>query len=180
MNASPPDTLTVLRRTNPNRLAYELGFKSAPIDVFGLIRALGIGLFYIPDEPQFESISGQIQVQDSIPQIFISPHEALVRQRFSAAHELGHLILHTDELLHNGVLHRELRNDGYDQYEREADFFAAQLLMPSHLVGGYLESGLSVPALAKIFKVSSMAMSIRVREILGTHRQLTSQQRRVQ
>ena len=57
-------------------------------------------------------------------------------QRFSVAHELGHYFLpgHIDAVLADGPMHQS--HSGFvsqDPYEREADHFAAALLMPKHL-----------------------------------------------
>jgi hypothetical protein len=55
------------------------------------------------------------------------------RARFTIAHELAHLVLHPNadaiERIHGGG--PKLRMD--HQYEREADAFAAELLLPEHL-----------------------------------------------
>lgn len=58
-------------------------------------------------------------------------------RRFTMAHELGHYILHT----HQGVLFRDSPISGAERLdrnrplaEREADLFAAELLMPAKLV----------------------------------------------
>lgn len=58
-------------------------------------------------------------------------------RRFTIAHELGHAILHREK----GILFRDLPNSGADldnqrlaPEEREANFFAADLLMPEELV----------------------------------------------
>jgi hypothetical protein len=66
---------------------------------------------------------------------FVSAADPLPRRRFTAAHELGHFVLHratmgqfradTDATL------READDDVADQMEREANRFAAELLMPA-------------------------------------------------
>jgi hypothetical protein len=65
---------------------------------------------------------------------FVSGSDPLVRRRFTAAHELGHFVLHratmgrfradTDETL------QEADGDVTDRMEKEANRFAAELLMP--------------------------------------------------
>jgi hypothetical protein len=56
------------------------------------------------------------------------------RGRFSGAHELGHLHLHTD-LDASLLLHGQERTSGSDyRFEREADAFAVELLMPTALL----------------------------------------------
>jgi hypothetical protein len=68
---------------------------------------------------------------------FVSAADPLPRRRFTAAHELGHFVLHratmgsfradTDATL------READDDVSDRMEREANRFAAELLMPADL-----------------------------------------------
>lgn len=68
---------------------------------------------------------------------FVSGTDLLPRRRFTAAHELGHFVLHratmgrfradTDATL------READDDVADRMEREANRFAAELLMPENV-----------------------------------------------
>lgn len=57
-------------------------------------------------------------------------------QRFTAAHEIGHFILHPN--IGDRTLHREMAVGSVSHYrshiEREADYFAACLLMPRNAV----------------------------------------------
>jgi len=62
--------------------------------------------------------------------VYVSAQYPFVVQNFTIAHELGHVILHP----HIDVKHRELPKDGPgrkgDWEEQEADWFAAEFLMP--------------------------------------------------
>lgn len=57
-------------------------------------------------------------------------------QRFSVAHELGHYFLpeHPDHVLKHGPHISKAGFTSNDPYEREADFFAAALLLPKRLI----------------------------------------------
>ncbi len=57
---------------------------------------------------------------------FINSSHTLGRERFTAAHELGHIILH-DDVLKSKLL---LTSNGDDALEKEADIFAVEFLMP--------------------------------------------------
>jgi len=65
--------------------------------------------------------------------ISISNHWSYSTQRFTAAHELGHALMH-----HETTMHRDRPIDGSrqarDQIEIEADKFAALFLMPENLL----------------------------------------------
>ena len=90
-------------------------------------------------------------------------------RRFSIGHELGHLCLagHADALLPHGVS-RHLSKAGYqshDQFEREADCFAAHLLMPKRLFSSAMlraDDGLDgIQGLADSCETSLVATAIR-------------------
>lgn len=60
--------------------------------------------------------------------------ELAARRRFTIAHELAHFVLHR-----NGnqlYVHRDMTNEGSfkNSIEQEADYFAANLLMPENLI----------------------------------------------
>jgi hypothetical protein len=63
---------------------------------------------------------------------FVTANDMLPRRRFTAAHELGHAVLHADEL-GQYLADESIHEDGkaHSQREREADQFAAELLMPA-------------------------------------------------
>ena len=56
--------------------------------------------------------------------------------RFTAAHELGHWILHPNEIMHHDrpINNLEFFNEKRPDSEREADYFAACFLMPYKLL----------------------------------------------
>lgn len=68
--------------------------------------------------------------------ILVSTRFAYEVRRFTAAHEIGHFVLHP--AVGDRTLHRELPTDGgprsRDRVEQEADHFAACLLMPRRAV----------------------------------------------
>jgi Zn-dependent peptidase ImmA (M78 family) len=100
------------------------------------------------------------------------------RQRFTIAHELGHYLLHEGELVHldsdRGAFMLNLRHrassKGEDNDEREANLFAAELLMPAKFLRQELEekdldilegSGF-LHKLARKYKVSTEALTFRL------------------
>lgn len=87
------------------------------------------------------------------------------RQRFTVAHELGHIVLHVEDddaddvWLSSGVLALD------PQKEAEADRFASELLMPEVWVHEHVVRGLRFPWLCAKFHVSKSAMSRRLEEL---------------
>lgn len=96
------------------------------------------------------------------------------RQRFSIAHELGHLLLHEGKLIVSSVrldLRNQISSLGTDKEEIEANRFAAELLMPRNLVQAAASAKLSeglpgrdelIAELAREFDVSNEAMGYRL------------------
>ncbi len=89
------------------------------------------------------------------------------RTRFSIAHELGHYFIqaHYKYLRHGGKPHpssSEYRTKV--QMEREADTFAASLLLPTHLVKPIIDKGITLKRLdevARDFQASLLCTTIR-------------------
>ncbi len=84
-----------------------------------------------------EALAGFLFFAGRIGHAFVNADDILPRRRFTAAHELGHAVLHresmgryradTDKTLLEG-------GDATDELEREANAFAAELLMPEEVV----------------------------------------------
>jgi hypothetical protein len=90
------------------------------------------------------------------------------RLRFTIAHEIGHFLLHGERVV---TERGGATNPATARYEREADQFAAELLMPAALVRqAVLEDGLDVDRLADRFEVSVAAMRQRLRRLGLTER----------
>lgn len=93
--------------------------------------------------------------------IVLNPTLSKTRLRFTAAHELGHILL--DHKLINAC-HGDTRE------EREANAFAAELLMPTRILQDIFERGKKLSlnpipeALAPRFGVSLKAMEIRLEQ----------------
>jgi len=97
------------------------------------------------------------------------------RQRFTIAHELGHFLLHTGDKVHvDRGFEVRLRNDesskGTDIDEKEANLFAAELLMPMAFVekdiadiqAVDLMEETTIKSLAKKYQVSTHAFAFRL------------------
>lgn len=153
---------------NPLSLV-ETYMEQIPVDVYGLIREIGLGLsFQVMDD----NISGWIERgADNQYTVAVNQSHASVRRRFTAAHELGHYIYHRD-LLGRGVGDtRAYRMNGTPLenvairpvHERQANSFAANLLMPKSALLEQISRGLrSTEGLANLFDVSQEAMRIRL------------------
>lgn len=96
------------------------------------------------------------------------------RKRFTIAHELAHLLLHSTSGVHVDEMVVQMRDrktsEGVDEHEMEANRFAAELLMPQKFLEDDLQSMGRIHAddeeaiaiLAKRYGVSKQAMAIRL------------------
>lgn len=87
-------------------------------------------------------ISGQIRyrVEDGKYEIKVNVADAPVRQRFTVAHEIGHFLLHLDDITGDGIKDTVLfRSKLSDRKEAEANKMAAILLLPWDAVSKWAE-----------------------------------------
>jgi Zn-dependent peptidase ImmA (M78 family) len=113
-------------------LLADYSITEAPVPVERIAKAKGARIFYQSLE---DDVSGFLYRDSTQSVIGVNTHHAPVRQNFTTAHELGHLLLHDQEQLHVDLefrvrLRDNVSNQGTDVDEREANFFAASLLMP--------------------------------------------------
>ena len=152
-----------------------------PVRVDRIAKAHGIRVRY---EPLDDELSGMIFFRDNHAVIGINAHHSPNRQRYTIAHELGHYFLHTDILrqgTHVDTLITMLNRDqdaalGTMNIEIEANQFAAELLMPRHMIDSHLSKEnlgsaaksdeAVIQSMARAFKVSTAAMAIRLTTVL--------------
>ena len=108
--------------------------------------------------------------------IGVNASQGAERQRFTIAHELGHFLLHEGDTVHVDRDFRvKLRNskssEGTDREEKEANLFAAELLMPERFldeelrsVSGidHLDDEKELAGLANRYGVSQQALMFRL------------------
>ncbi|EFL9618700.1 ImmA/IrrE family metallo-endopeptidase [Citrobacter freundii] len=143
--------------------------KMLPVDPLKIAEAWGARVKALEDSDfNNEGLSGLAVIKNGEPRIYFDSNEHPNRQRFTIAHELGHHVLgHTKD----GEYHRDRARDYYTGAplfsERQANQFAAALLMPKNAILHYVERvGIeSTLELAKIFNVSEAAMRWRLKEI---------------
>jgi Zn-dependent peptidase ImmA (M78 family) len=143
----------------------------APIDVEEIARSKGVSIHF---EKFDADVSGVLVREASGSVIGVQRMHPRTRQRFTIAHELGHLMLHEGDTVHVDRAFRvnfrkESLDEPRDVEETEANAFAAQLLMPQELIEKViqsrtldLEDATEIERLARIFFVSTQAMNIRL------------------
>lgn len=162
------------------RFCDDNNIDSYPVEIVKICNEQGLKVFeeYLkPDE------SGLIVVDnkkwdkyDSDKFIVVNSYESATRRRFTIAHELAHFVLHKGE----NVLyaHRDMTDNRGDnaEIEREANYFAANILMPEKLVINRVEeirknavgstpSFLLAKLIADDFYVSESAAEVRLKQL---------------
>jgi len=151
-------------------LVDRFGISAPPTPVNDIAEAQGAE---VQVEPLEGGLSGVLYRDGDRKVIGVNGLHADVRQRFTIAHELGHLELHQDELFVDGLLHRDsMSSQAVNTHEIEANAFAAELLMPRNILLNELrdlipKSGVADPSrltkqLAERFQVSQQAMEFRL------------------
>jgi Zn-dependent peptidase ImmA (M78 family) len=124
-----------------------------------------------------DNISGATFYENGRFTILVNTTKPETRQHFTLGHELGHYFLHQD-ILHSksGIVDEDATLDGATmlyrlddetetRLEREANNFAAGLLMRADLVRRAWRITESIEECAQIFQVSVVAMSIRLTQL---------------
>lgn len=149
-----------------------LGNYALPIDIESLITSRNISVTY---EIFPEDLSGVlVKSSKGGVQIGVNARHSETRQRFTLAHELAHYLLkHQGDLfVDHSVFRRDNRSSlAIDQYEIDANQFAAEILMPRDRVRTEFRKIYStenidiertIKKLAKLFFVSPKAMEYRL------------------
>ncbi len=126
---------------------------SPPVIVEDVARNYGFRLSEVDFNGQGD-VAGFIDPENKI--IYVNRCDSDSRKAFTIAHELGHWFLH-QEKLHSApeeyaVLYRKPIGGEADNIEKEANCFAAHLLVPGELLNEYKDE--SVNTISKIFGVS--------------------------
>lgn len=165
---------TIIRQSVEDLLG-NVGAQSAPIDLAKIANHLNLEIRTVP--PSEPDISGCLIRKDGRGIIGINPDQSRNRQRFTIAHEIGHWLLHKGEDVHvdrTQAFQVNFRNSksavALYPDEIEANFFAAELLMPANLIAqdfeGFIdlseEDDGALKGLADKYEVSVQALTYRL------------------
>lgn len=136
-----------------------------PVNPFEIARSMGAKVLRgnLPDD-----ISGVIRLNDTGQiEMYVDTDESPRRQRFTAAHEVGHLVDRIERnAIHEPFIDRRgaLAAAGTDEQERFANAFAAVLLMPTPMLRSLVRKhGFNTDDVAKFFDVSPAAAELRMK-----------------
>lgn len=125
-------------------------------DMMSLLESKGIRILSL--DHRYANVDAFCFTQDAIPYIFVSTAKSGERQRFDLAHELGHLVMHSDDDESTGSRERE----------KEAQQFASAFLMPASRIHTQSMRNAHMQRIieAKTYwRVSAMAMAYRLHDL---------------
>jgi Zn-dependent peptidase ImmA (M78 family)/transcriptional regulator with XRE-family HTH domain len=132
------------------------GLGEGPVgNMIHLLEAHGVRVFSLVNECR--SVDAFSFMWNETPVVVLNTGKSGERGRFDAAHELGHLILHSEHRVPHGV-----------EAEQQANAFAASFLMPrAAILGQQLHNATldRVLVAKKYWRIAAMAMTHRLHEL---------------
>lgn len=142
-------------------------YSEAPIPVYEIIRSKGIEVYEAEFRVRVKNVHGFCDFVGGA--IYLNNVDTPTQQIYTAAHELGHWVLHKSKYEGKNKRYACLPKGnavGFDideEEEDQANFFASRLLVPRLLLRPYRSYNNSIASLAKEFNVSRDLMERRVR-----------------
>ena len=151
------------------KIILQEGIKELPVNVSALCRHMGIDVkLYEPVDQN----SGFTKVVFGRPVIYVSKLEPIKRQRFTAAHELGHIL--NGDLGKHKLVNREPSPDD-NPIEQAANVFASRLLAPACVLWGCgVQSAQEISELCDISMPAAEFRWERMKELYQRGKFLTS------
>ena len=129
-----------------------------------------------------KEISGLLLREKGKLIIGVDAEQPIQRQRFTIAHEIGHIVLHDFSDVHvdrnfSVMFRSTMPSTAHDIFEVEANVFAAELLMPEAFLEADtasmeldIEDGRQLSELAGKYQVSVQAITYRLMNLLSRDR----------
>lgn len=144
------------------RLLEALGYRVPPISPLDVAAHLGLSVKEAVLPAEYKNVSGFVDILEK--QIVVNKEDGINRRVFTIAHEIGHYLLHKDIIsadpLRYTVLFRDAALTDRDVMEKEANYFAANLLVPESMLSLY--GDMSAGLLAGLFGVSQQVVHYRL------------------
>ena len=153
-------------RTVARKILKDCGIQKPPVDIRQIVSELGYTYIEVPTFPR--NVGALFLEQNGEQYAAVNANHHSQQKRFSVAHEVGHIQMgHTLEYcdeppsLDNpptGKRHSEKERT----FEREANIFAGELLVPLEMLKVEFKRRQDIDALAEIFFVSAQVISIAI------------------
>ncbi len=148
-------SLPVIRKLAEKTLA-DAGITDAPVR---LSRLAEYYVFQIQEIDWPDKYEGRLERRARL--ICVNKDHGRTKKRFTIAHEFGHYFLHHDI----EIFVDDETLDPFDEREKEANKFAAELLMPKEWIKRDYKLMQDVKSLERKYEVSAQAMWIRLMEL---------------
>lgn len=154
--------------------AVKMFKESGLIDIIKLAREEGVSVQAVDG---IENYDAKLEHDSEEKNFSITTNiqHPMSRIRFSVAHELAHYLLHRNDVVKSGKIHRGNSFEYDPQKEREANNFASEILMPQEVLHDLLDEGgvgLNQVVPPKLFneiadrlQVSKQALAIRLENL---------------
>lgn len=136
-----------------------------PVKVTDIARNYGLLVKEVDLGSFGDRVAGFIEPKQKV--IYVNKQDKPNRKAFTVAHELAHSLMHEKELHSDtdkyAVLYRRpLGAPQEDQIEKQANAFAARLLVPKNMLENYKDNA-DISTIAKIFGVSEELIGYRLK-----------------
>lgn len=147
-------------RAKAQEVLTVLNYKTPPVNPLTVAKKYGIEVAFV-SFPQSPRVSGFYDPTEQ--KIYVNSEEKTQQQAFTIAHELGHALLHQEWAKSNNyrVLMRDKDAEDNDPKEKEANVFAAHLLVPGEMLIRFADS-INLKELSHIFVVSEKMLGYRI------------------
>jgi len=138
---------------------------SPPVRVGEIAKNYGLDITEVELGEDFSHVSGFIDPEERV--IYVNRSDSDTRKAFTIAHELGHWLLHQDQLKTDpdryAIVYRiPIGRLNIDPVEKEANVFAANLLVPREWLDKHTDK--NPEEIARIFGVSPEVIGYRLQE----------------
>ena len=152
-------------RSMAMKILKDYKLSEVPTDLSVLFKGLGLKYIELNDTDDIDGAIMEIKGKPAIA--VLNKAKSLQRQRFTLAHELGHIFLkHTGRDIYDSDEIRENSNKLISKtkppQETEADIFASELLIPYEQLKKYTADINNIDKLANTFLVSKQAITIAI------------------
>lgn len=148
-----------------NKVLEDNCITNPPIDIKDLINNYGLKLKFARFPEEISGVCGFLDINEEA--IYVNADNSLKRQNFTIAHELGHWLLHREEINKSPQSYKVLRRQPIggekDYRETEANTFAANLLVPTNMLKICKKASFSPEMMSDLFSVSSDVIGYRLK-----------------
>jgi Zn-dependent peptidase ImmA (M78 family) len=165
-NLTRVTTMTITEIRQKAKEVISLNYlQQPPIDIYSLAKNYGLHIFKEAFPSAYLNVSGFITITNGVPQLFVNSNDSVKRRNFTVAHELGHWLLHKDKIIEDpnlAILFRiPLGTLNTDPLEKEANAFAAELLVPKSMLDSF-RNNKTPRQLSELFNVSEEVIGYRL------------------